>query len=223
MTALSAMVDMSVMARADSLLGCVGIAPFFVPTVKKYDFNPDSLLPVVDDLASIVSSVKESAKALDKPFGGIGSWEGEARDRAEEYKECVAQWWQIALDFLLGILDWLIAIIKYILKVLWIICEWLSYITAWLSAIAWAITAGAAAGFWVLGGIPTAILAAISGVISAIAAVSWLLAALIKILDWLLSELQNLIRRGRQSLCGGSVVTEPPDWDPDSGVPSWPF
>lgn len=221
MTTLSELVDMPLMQKTDRLLASIGIPAVCVPTVEKYDFDPEPLLELAESVSGIVSEVRNAAGALAEPLGGDDCWEGQARDQAEEYRQCVASWWQEILDFLLGIVDWLVQLIDYILEALNWICSWLFWLAGAIAAIIAAVV-------WIAGALAVALpeaVAAVGVALGGIAAVAFIVGILTWILKKLFEWLLDLISQGRDSLCGGDVIprTDPYRWNPLPSTPTWPF
>ena len=220
MTSLSQLLDMSAMQAADDTLGKFGIPAVCVPLVNKYDFDPDHLYSTLETVNSIVAEVRTAAGALTEPIGGDDCWEGQGRDQADEYRECVASWWQQILDFLLGLVDWLIQILDWIMEFLHFVAGWIVYLAGWIGVF----FAGWQVLVWVglLATMPE-VVATIATVIGVIAAAALVLGGLTWLLDRLFDLLLDLISKGRDKLCGGDVIPRVPHNDPFPPIPTWPF
>lgn len=226
MARVSSTIDVGALQRGDQILGMVGIQPVLVPTLNKIDIDPDQLLQTLDVYRQAVEDVRAAGAAIDQPVGGEDCWEGEGQQQAEEYRECVAKWWQQILDFLLGIVDWLVQLIDWILDAVWLICQFLVWLAGWLAAIVTVIAIILIVTSAGIGAVLLPILKVVYAILGAVAALSFILGALLKLLDYLIEWLQDLIRKGRDALCGGGIIprSDDFDWDPDPlPLPTWPF
>ncbi|MDR1430661.1 MAG: hypothetical protein LBI99_00890 [Propionibacteriaceae bacterium] len=212
--------DLGHMAYCDSVLRSVGAPAFFVPTITKYDCDLESLLAIAESYSQLAEQISTAAEPLDEPMGGDDCWEGQGRDQADDYRECVRAWWQEVLDFLLAIIEWLVQIIDYILDLIWIILSWIDYILMWVDLILWVAALAVGAETVLMG---TVAIGAVATAVAAIAAICLILGALLRLIDLLIEWLQDLIRSGRSSICGDGIIPSPPEWDPGNNLPDFPF
>ena len=223
MPKVSATIDVSVLREGDHSLSKLGIQPFFIPTLQRWDLDPDQFISVAEQVLAVVEDVRRAGHPAQQPLGGDDCWTGPAQQDAEEYRKCVAAWWQEVLDFLLGIVDWVIQLVDWVLDAIRWLCGVLTWLAGWVTAF---VTAAAlillATG---VGAAALPVLGTIDAWAGAIAVLSFLLGIILRLLDYLVEWLQDLIRSGRDSLCGSVIPrTDPLDWDPDPlPLPTWPF
>ncbi len=220
----SSTIDVGTLRRGDQALGMLGARPFFMPTLQKIDLDPEPLLQTLEVYRQAVATVRSVQGAIQTPVGGDGCWEGDGRDQADEYRKCVAAWWQQILDFLLGIVDWLVQLIDWILDALRWACQGLVWLAAWVAAAVTAI-----ALILIATGVGAAALPILSTVFvwaGGIGVLAFILGIILKLLDYLIEWFQGLIRSGRDALCGGGVIPRTDNWDWDPAplpLPTWPF
>lgn len=224
MTALSAQVDMGLMAKADSAMGILGLSPMFVDAIDQIDWDPEPAMAQLEALQQAVRTVESAEPAVATRVAEPDCWEGDAADQAEDYTDCVRTWWKAVLDFLLGIVDWIVQLIDWILDILLKLVEIITWLATWVTYIAFVLVLAAAVFPPLAAAGP--VLGKVFAWAGAIAAAGWLVGWIIKLLDWLVDRFQDLIRMGRDALCGSSVIppTKPldPDWGPLFPPDWWP-
>lgn len=224
MARISSTIDVGSLQRGDQFLGMLGVQPVFMPTLNKIDIDPEQLLQTVDTYRQAVEDVRAAGPAIHQPVGGEDCWQGDGQEQADDYRKCVAAWWQQILDFLLGIVDWLIQVIDRILDAVRLLCQLLVWAAAWVAAVAALIGLSLVATG--VGAPVAAVMQTVFVIAGAVGVLSLIVAVLLKLLDYLIEWLQDLIRMGREALCGGGIIprSDPFDWDPDPlPLPTWPF
>jgi len=218
MTALRDLVSPSECHRVDRMLQAAGHERTFVPILDQWDFDTDELSRIAEEVRTASTTLRSGEELVSSVhLAREDCWEGETADSAEAWGQCVASWWQQILDFLLGIVDWLVQLVDYLLDILYWIAGMLNWALQWVAAVLSVIGLFGLPEGWGL------VVEAIALVVEMVALASLLVAVIFRLVDPLVEWEQDLIRSGRDALCGGGVIPRSKDWDPGTFPIGWPF